>query len=181
MGVSRVFRVGTPFNAVELPELDFEQTADTMYFAHIDHPPAELTRQAHDSWLFSDVSFGPALPVPTGINAISVTPNTDSDNDGKGYFSQPASYCVTAVDENDQESRASATDTVLNDLTLKRNYNIVTWSAVTGAVRYNVYKADNTQFFGYVGTTDELSFTDDNIGPALDRADRKSTRLNSSP
>ncbi|WP_231635542.1 hypothetical protein [Novosphingobium sp. ST904] len=170
MGVARVYQVGSPYNGVELAELDFEQTADTMYIAHIDHAPGKLLREEHTKWEFVTVTFGPALPAPTGCNAVNTTPNVDDPNDGENFFPQPATYCVTAIDENGLESRASNEDPATNDLTLKRNYNTITWSAVTGADRYKVYKAENSQFFGYIGTTDGLTFRDDNIGPALDQA-----------
>lgn len=171
MGVSRIYKAGTPYNGVELPEIDFEQTADTMYMAHIDHPPGKLLRAGHTSWSFNDVTFGPSIAAPTGCSVSETIDNTDVDNSGANYFPQPATYCVTAVDDDSgEESRASNEDSGTNDLTLKKNYNTITWSAVTGADRYNVYKADNSQFFGYIGTTDTLSFRDDNIGPGLDRA-----------
>lgn len=170
MGVSRVVRVGSPFNGVELAEIDFEQTADTMYLAHIDHAPPKLVRADHDDWTFSTITFGPALAAPANVSAVATSPNVDDENDGNAYFPLDASYVVTAVDADGKESRASAADTCTNDLTLKRNYNTVTWDAVTGAARYNVYKAEESQFYGYIGTTDALTFTDNNIGPALDKA-----------
>lgn len=171
MGGARVYKVGSPYNGVELAELDFEQTADTMFIAHIDHIPGKLVRNAHTDWEFQDVSFGPTVAAPTDCNCASTVGNTDADNDGANYFPQNAYYVVTAFnDETGQESRASGQATGLNDLTLKKNYNTVTWSAVTGATRYNVYKAENSQFFGYIGTTEDLTFRDDNIGPALDKA-----------
>lgn len=171
MGGARVYKVGSPYNGVELAELDFEQTADTMYLAHIDHAPGKLVREAHTEWEFQDVTFGPTIAAPTGCNAVGTVANTDADNDGVNYFPQYAYYCVTAVnDDTGEESRASNQDDAYNDLTLKRNYNTITWTGVTGATRYNVYKADNSQFFGYIGTTEDTTFRDDNIGPALDKA-----------
>lgn len=170
MGVSRIYRVGSPYNGVELPELDYEQTADTMYLAHIDHQPTKLVRQGHTRWEFVTVTFGPGLEPPTGCAAVPTIPNVDAGNDGDNYFPQPAFYVVTALNANGQESRTSNFTSATNDLTLKRNYNTVTWSAAAGADRYNVYKAENAQFYGYIGTTDKLTFRDDNIGPALDRA-----------
>lgn len=171
MGVARVYRMATSYNGVELAELDFEQTADTMYMAHIDHPPAKLVRYGHTNWAMIAVTFGPSVAAPGSISAFATTANTDSENSGANYFPEPASYCATAVnDDTGEESRASAEATVSNDLTLKRNYNSISWSAVTGATRYNVYKADNSQFYGYIGTTDVASFRDNNIGPALDQA-----------
>lgn len=169
MGVARVYTVGSPYNGVELAEIDYEQTADVMYLAHIDHPPAKLIRHDHADWTFADVAFGPTVASPTGVSATATTPNTDADNSGAAYFPQPASYVVTAiVDATGQESRPSAADSATNDLTLKRNYNTIGWSAVTGADRYRIYKSDNTQDYGYIGTTAATSFVDDNIGPALD-------------
>lgn len=170
MGVARLYRVGTPYNGVELPELDYEQTADVMYLAHIDHPVRKIQRFGHTDWRFEEVAFGPALDPPDGVAATATTPNTDVENEGAAYFPQPASYVVTAVvDETGQESRVSAAASATNDLSLKRNYNTVTWDAVAGANRYRLYKSDNTQDFGYIGTTDALSFVDDNIGAALDQ------------
>lgn len=171
MGVSRAYKAATPYNGSQLADLDYEQTTDTMYLAHIDHDPGKLVRNGHVDWAFETITFGPSIAAPTGVNATATTPNTDADNSGANYFPQPATYVVTAVnDDIGQESRASSPDSATNDLTLKRNYNTVTWSAVTGANRYNVYKADNNQFYGYIGTTEDLTFRDDNIGPALDRA-----------
>jgi len=170
MGVSRIYRVGSPYNGAELADLDFEQTADTMYLAHIDHAPWKLVRQQHTDWTFLQVTFNPELVAPTGCSAAATVPNMDGENDGDGYFPQPATYCVTALTPDGRESRASNKASVTNDLSLKRNYNQISWSPVDGADRYRVYKAENTQFFGYIGTTDLQTFRDDNIGPALDSA-----------
>lgn len=171
MGVARAYQVGSPYNGVELADLDFEQTADTMYLAHIDHAPNKLLRGGHTDWSFVEVTFGPTLAAPTSCAAVATTPNTDADNAGASYFPQPASYCVTAInDDTGQESRASNISSATNDLTLKRNYNTITWTASADATRYLVYKANNDQFFGYIGTTDGTTFRDDNIGPALDQA-----------
>lgn len=170
MGVSRVVRVGSPYNGVELDEIDFEQQADTMYLAHIDHPVTKLTRAAHDQWAFADVTFGPSLPAPAGAAVTAYVNNTDAANGGDAYYPRAAHYTITALDADGMESRANATVQAINDLDLKRNYNVITWTDVPGKDRYNVYKADNSQFLGYIGTTSANSFTDDNIGPDLTKA-----------
>lgn len=171
MGVARAYRVATPYNGVELAELNYEQTTDTLYLAHIDHAPGKLARTGHTDWLHSDLTFGPDIAAPTGLAVVETEPNVDAANSGDNYSPQPATYVVTAVnDDAGQESRASSGVTATNDLSLKRNYNTVSWSAVAGATRYNVYKADNEQFYGYIGTTESTTFRDVNIGPALDRA-----------
>jgi hypothetical protein len=168
MPVHRIHRTASPFNAEELSEIDFEQTADVLYLAHTNHAPNKLVRSGHYEWSFADVAFEPTIGDPPGIGGSATTPNTDSANSGNAYFPQPATYVVTAFnEETGQESRASGSITLTNDLALKRNYNTVTWNAVSGATGYRIYKAENSQLYGYIGTTDALTFRDDNIGPDL--------------
>ena len=164
MSVARVYRAGSPFNGSELPEVDFEQSADTMYLAHLNHAPTKLVRTAHTAWTFSSLAFVPSITAPTGVGVVATIGN--SVVSGDGYFPQSAKYQVTAInDVTGQESRASASVSATNDLTLKKNYNTVTWAASVSASRYRIYKANNTGDFGYIGTTTDLSFRDDNIGP----------------
>jgi hypothetical protein len=168
MGVARLVRIGSPYNGEELAELDYEQSADVMYLAHIDHPPTRLNRQAHDDWTFSTITFGPTIAAPAGVNATATNPNVDAANGGDAYFPQVQFYSVTAInDETGQESRTAGFDSVNNDLTLKRNFNTITASAVTGANRYRFYKQDNYNSFGYIGQSTGPNFIDDNITPDL--------------
>lgn len=62
MGVARVYQVGSPYNGVELAELDFEQTADTMYIAHIDHAP--------ESSCARRIPSGNSSPSPSGLRCL---------------------------------------------------------------------------------------------------------------
>lgn len=55
---------------------------------------------------------------------------------------------------------ASVNAPATNDIT-------VTWTGVSGAQSYNVYRKDNG-LYGYIGTTEETSFVDDGIVPDLD-------------
>jgi hypothetical protein len=168
MPVYRVYQAATPFNASELSEMDYEQTADVIYLVHSNHLPDKVIRHDHTNWEFKDVTFGPLVASPTGVTASATTANTDSANSGNAYFPQPASYEVTAYNEDTgQESRPSSAVTVTNDLALKRNYNTISWGAVTGATHYRVYKSENQQGYGNIGITDALTFRDDNIGPDL--------------
>lgn len=75
-------------------------------------------------------------------------------------------YVVTSLNDTNAESAASSSGHVVNNLTVTGAYNTITWSAVTGATRYNVYKRLNG-LYGYIGQTSALTFTDDNIAPDL--------------
>ena len=168
MGVSRLYRAAAPFNAVEMPEVDSVQSFDVMYMAHINYDPLKLSRSGHTSWAFSSLTFGPTIASPINVTASNTTPNSDTENDGNAFFPQPDTYVVTAVAaDTGQESRASGSATTNNDLSLKRNYNTVTWEAVDGAERYRIYKSHNGGETGFIGSTDTLSFRDDNIGADL--------------
>lgn len=161
----------SPYTGTHFLDADLEQTADTLYIAHLEYPPTKLLRYSHTSWGFVNVTFGPSIGIPTLTSVIAENPNTDSENGGNSYFPQGQSYVITAVnDDTGEESRASSELTAVNDLSLKRNYNTIDWEPFSGATRYNVYKRDNSQYYGYIGTTDDTVFRDDNIGAQLDEA-----------
>lgn len=165
---ARLYKVGSPYNGSELDDIDIEQSNDVIFIAHVDHEPTKLQRLGHTEWNFSTLMFGPTIAAPTGVTATATTPNTDAANSGNAYFPQPASYVVTSVSATTgQESRASTAGSCTNDVTLKRNYNTIAWSAGTDIDRYRVYKQENTAGYGWIGDTVSLSFVDDNIDPDL--------------
>lgn len=47
----------TTYSELELFDLKFTQSADTLYIAHPAHPPAKLTRTSHTEWTLSDITF----------------------------------------------------------------------------------------------------------------------------
>ena len=168
MGVARLYRTGSPYNGVDVPEVDFEQSADTMYMAHLNYPPHKLLRFGHANWSFQPVTFGPRIAAPASVTAVASNPNTDSGNGGAAYFPQSDAYVVTSVvDATGQESRVSNNPNAINDLTLKGNVNTINWTARAGVDRYRIYKSHVTSGFGYIGTTTTTTFVDDNIGPDL--------------
>jgi hypothetical protein len=76
-------------------------------------------------------------------------------------------YVVTAIAQNAvDESAASPSGNVINNLNAIGAKNTVSWSAVAGALRYNVYKRQSG-LYGYIGQTAATSFDDDNIGPDM--------------
>lgn len=76
-------------------------------------------------------------------------------------------YVVTAVAQNGlDESIASTPAHVVNNLYVTGAYNTISWSAVSGALRYNVYKMQSG-LYGYIGQTQVTSFTDNNIAPDM--------------
>lgn len=166
MGARRLYKAGTPYNAVDLAELDYAQTADVVYFAHIDYPPQKLVRAGHTNWTFGGVAFQSPITAPVGLTATPTQPNTT------GAFPINAQYVVSAVKADGTVSRASTAAAANNDLALRGNFNTVTWTAHADAAYYLVYKSENGgSSFGFLANADTNSFVDGNGGIIPEYAD----------
>ncbi len=49
--------VVTPYTTAQLDELQFTQSADTLYIVHASHEPAKLTRTSDTAWTLTDIDF----------------------------------------------------------------------------------------------------------------------------
>jgi len=162
----RVYTIGSPYTAADLPLLKFFQLGNVMTICHPAHPQTTLTATAYNNWAFATLTFGTSIgtPVPYTLGATA---------GGTSHFA----YVVTAIDKDNQESLPSAVfylDNVVNISATAGSLYII-WYPVTGAVSYNVYKAEASfagpipvgAAFGYVGSVDAPGqmFTDSNIQP----------------
>ena len=147
------YEVTTPYAEADLFDLHYVQSADVLTLVHPNYEPRELRRLAATNWTLTTISFAPELSAP-GSPAATATVGTGTTT---------YKYKVTAVSSTGlDESLASAEASCTNDLLTTGNYNTVTWSSVSGAARYNVYK-EASGLFGYIGQADGTSFVDDNI------------------
>ena len=171
---ARIYTVVSPYAAVDLPYLKFVQRANAMNLTcwnpntNAEYPPYTLVRNSNISWTFSAVQFAASIAPPTTVTA---TP-TSSAVAASWY-----SYIVTAVDENGNESIASAgADVLNNNISVNLGSNTIEFSHVAGATSYNIYAATpiytpppytNPKFvgasYGYIGTSFGQKFVDSNI------------------
>ena len=158
MSVAAIFELETPFTAEQLPALSYEQTADVFVIAHLNHALHRLRRFGHSDWRLDAAPIGVQIDPPTGIAAGATATQTGATD----YVPTPKSYIVTAINELGQESEALNVATVSNDLSLKGNFNTVTWNARAGATEYRIYEA-RSSVYGYLGSSKTTSFLDDNI------------------
>ncbi len=105
----------------------------------------------------------PPVATPTtgaGFSNVAAAPT------GSGSVSY--SYVATAVGPDGSESYQSNVASCTNNLATAGNFNTITVPAVSGAVRYNVYKLSNG-IYGYIGQIGAGSniFIDDNITPDI--------------
>lgn len=156
-----VYEVPHPYLEAELFAVAYAQSGDVLTLVHPNHPPRELRRQGATNWVLTEIAFVPLLSPPGGVNGSGTpgdTPGTPFDTD----------YVVTALTGTEDESLQSSTATISNNLYDDGAYNTINWNAVTGAVRYNIFKRA-AGLFGFIGQTDQLTFRDDNIAPDLGR------------
>ena len=153
--LSEVYEVASPYSITDLPFLQTTQDVDTVFIAHPAYQPRSLLRTSDTNWAFTSLTFTPEIDAPAGINAAV----------GAGSGSTTYKYTVSAVDgDTGEESLPGVFDTINNDLTTAGNTNVITWAAVTNARVYRVFKAFNG-IYGFIGITEELTFTDENITP----------------
>lgn len=146
---ARPLEVTTPYLEADLFDLRIAQAADTVTITHPDYAPRELVRVSATSWTINTITYAPGIAAPTGVTA------TPTGGGGTTY-----TYVVTALSAGGlEESLQSATASCTNATPLSSaNYNTVTGTNVSGAVRYKVYRKDtNTNIYGYMGQTDDLT------------------------
>lgn len=158
MSVAAIYELETPFLASELSSLNYEQTADVFVLTHMSHPPQRLRRFDHNVWILDDAPIGSQIDAPVGVGGVVTNPQSGSSD----YIETAKSYVVTAINSAGQESQASAVWTANNDLSLKGDFNTVTWTTHDDAVEYRIYEA-RSGVYGYLGSSKFTSFKDDNI------------------
>ena len=149
------YEVVTPYFEADLFDIHYVQSADVVTLVHPNYPPKELRRLGATNWTLVDISFAATIAPPDSVGVAAANVPSGSLYD--------YSYVVTTVVDNPpQESVKSTTVSIQNNLFTTGAINRVTWGAVAGASRYNVYKYSGG-LFGYIGQTDTLQFVDDNI------------------
>lgn len=161
--VTRVHTVVSPFAPEDLAKVKYHQRKDEVAFTHPDYPVQILTRLGATSWTLVEETFGTSLASP---GQPTLTPSAAGT---AGY-----GVVVTAVDANNVESlpsRAKFTTTSV-DFTATAGSVTVTWTAVSGAVKYNIYRTrvfptgtevTYAEQFGFAGTSFGPRFVDSNI------------------
>jgi len=158
--VQVVGQYAIPYAEADLADLKFTQSADTLYINHPSYAPRTITRTSHYSWVVSTTSFVPSLSGPGTVNAAQ-TPAV-------GSTTRTVYYTVTAVTPEGDESPVGAIANCLVDSPWAAgNYVSITWTSVTGAAYYNIYKSSRgSDAYGLIGTMGAgATMIDDNIEP----------------
>lgn len=143
-----ILEVPTPYTLATLP--NWNQSGNVITLTHPAHAPLELVFEEADRWVLRGISTAPTIAAPGGLSG-SVA----------GVGTRTFTYIVTAVaDETFEESEGSAAEDV--PLTIAPTVDApiaLTWTAVSGAVEYNVYcDPYENGVFGYIGTAATNAF-----------------------
>ncbi len=162
------YEVPSPYTEAELFDVHYVQSADVMTLVHPNHAPKELRRLGATKWELKTINFDSPLPAPTGVTVTTYIPSSTSTN--SDTF-EDHEYVVTAVKANlVDESNQSAVglkangNVPTNNIFVTGAKNTITWTAVTGASRYRVYK-NQGGIYGFLGETTTTTIVDNNIAP----------------
>lgn len=156
---SGVYEIPNIYAEADLFQIRKVQSNDVITLTHKNYPPKELRRYGANDWRLVDINFTPITSAPTGVTATAVGSGTG----GTIVYT----YKVTALDAQGQnESYPSASGSCVNDISKVDHYNTISWTAVSGASLYNVYKESNG-LYGYIGQASGTTFKDDNIASDL--------------
>lgn len=162
--VQRVYTIISPYTGAELALIKFAQNVNTMILCHPNHPPQVLTLVTATNWTLAAISFGTQATTPTGGGFTTTL--------GAGNVNY--SFVITSVDAFGQESAPSTPISPSNLLDLRTTAGSIflSWAAATGALSYNVYKAEisygvvpSGAAYGFIGNCTGTDFTDSNIAP----------------
>ncbi len=158
------YEISNSYAQADLFDIHYVQSADVLTLVHPNYPPAELRRLGATNWTLTNINFAAPIAAPTGLSVSRYIPASASVN--ADTYNQ-MDYVVTAVaSDGISVSPASSVAGVSTNIFVTGSYNTITWSAVTGAARYNVYKKQGG-IFGYIGNTTSTTLIDDNITPDL--------------
>lgn len=165
--VARIYTIGG-FPQTQIPAIRTHQNRDTLRITSADRDffPHSLTRISQTNWTLTQEDLNNTMTRPTGLAG---------SGDANGTHASEVMYCVTAINEDGEESLPSNRLLITNidDFTYEQGWAKVTWNPVANAKYYNVYrttiagagKLSQANNVGFVGKAYGPMFTDNNVVP----------------
>lgn len=154
------YEIANPYRENELFNIHYVQSADVLTLVHPNHPPQELRRLGASSWQLVPIAFTPRIGRPSQPTLRSY---------GHTAEKYTYHYVVTAFDSEGITESVHSASAATNGNMYETGAGVhISWAAVPGASRYNVYKAQGG-LYGYIGQTSGLELTDNNIAPDLSK------------
>lgn len=161
--VQRVYTLVSPYDTADLANLKYHQRNDEIVFTHPDYPVYALVRASATSWTLAAEVIGTTATTP---GSVTLTPSS-AGTAGMGVV-------ITSINEDGEESLPSRMtfERTSVDYTTTAGSLLITWTAVVGAVKYNVYRTkilptgsqiSYAEPVAYIGSTIGNRFVDNNI------------------
>lgn len=146
-----IYQIPSPYSEADLDLIKYEQSADVMYLWHPSYDERKLSRTGHTSWTLTQPTFSPSIGAPTNF--------ARSSGSATGY-----TYVATAISADEEESVASSSAAGGRGDTFG-------WTAVSGAVRYDIYEGVSG-VYEFIGSSTSTSYVvpssptkDDTLSP----------------
>lgn len=164
--------ITTGLTASSKKEVDYTQSADTVFMAHETKPPFKIIRLAADDFDIETIDFAAQLPIPGNFTSQAL-----SMGSGAGSFTETQYYVTARTDDGDESLAAIVTET-----NVRPPYNwpnsgriVLTWDEVAGADFYTICKDKGGApgFIGQVrddGVSATFTFEDRNWDPDTTRS-----------
>jgi len=130
----KVYEISTNYTSAQVFDLQFAQSADTMYIVHPSHEPSKLARTGHTTWTLTEVDFqvGPFLDT----NTTTTTFTTSATTVGTGRtLTASATTGVNDGDgfDDDDIGRLVKLGDGWGKITARTNTTVVTWTITVAA------------------------------------------------
>lgn len=156
-GGTSIYEITTPYTASDLEALNYVQSADIIYLAHKNFPPKKLMRFSDTNWQLQDITFRPTIGAPP---KPTITVKGSSPASGK----VTNFYKVSVIDATTgDESYPSPESSLETEALTQTYYNELSVPELANVAEYRFYKRKGGSY-GYIGSAQEGSFEDRNIG-----------------
>jgi hypothetical protein len=159
-----IYEIPSAYFAPDLAAIRFAQSTDTITLVHPSYAVRELKRSAETTWTLSKVTFGPALPAPTGFGTAG------------GAAGAVLYWLVSAINDETFEEGPAAGGNAVNRVPSAGTPTTISWTAVSGATRYNIYRSTDGASYGYIGSASGVSFSDIATAPDYTHPPQNATR-----
>ena len=123
----KVYEIATSFTSAQVFDLQFTQSADTMFIVHPSHEPTKLTRTGHAAWTIAEVDFqiGPFLD--TNTTTTTLTTSATTVGTGRTLTASASLFASTDI------GRYVKLGTGWGEITAYTSVTVVTWTITVAA------------------------------------------------
>ncbi len=144
--------ISSPYRIQDVYNLSYSQVGDVIYIAHKNYALHKLMRSGAYPyiWKIEEVNINQSVLAPNAPTCVW----GESGGGTKPPKNYQLRYKIVAVDNKGVQSIGSAIGEVTGRYPTEwvvGDYVDITWSAVTGAEEYNIYR-ESAGYYGYIGT-----------------------------